>query len=470
MGPLQTARPPREMHAVSHIVLYLAPLRVPCLLVLRMGGPGCNPGQTRQHAVQCRAAATLTLAGCAEASKTEGNVLSVIAGKEGAAKFSETTKKLAEGTTKKLAETPQKVVKVVDEIKVVHASPGGFAAWTDSSKLKDTFRKSTVPKPDDFFSDVGDEFGSPSKSAAAKAAGPAFDDDFDFFAPSKPAGKKQEVSRQAPGSDDPELSGSGAARPADTRKGDAAKHESPPAPPGVNTSQASDGGGNEGEDGWCADLDLDSLAEKLGIAKDMATADATAAATSASGGSSSPQAAATLAQEPQGASATRRDKGDGGNGGDGEGDDDAAMPTAAGSPAPQDGDAVAGRDAHEAAATMPASAVSEGKGAGSDAIAAVVGGTGKGECDVCKEREASLKGAVARLTRVSEEKDTLRAKVLELEKSAAQLHEALARKAAQQQQAVETQEQLEVMAALCCSVCVGWVGLCWLCRWSISGV
>lgn len=71
------------------------------------------------------------------------------------------------------------------------------------------------------------------------------------------------------------------------------------------------------------------------------------------------------------------------------------------------------------------------------------GGAGHG-CSVCKGREASLKGAVTRLTRVTEEKEELRVKVLELEKSAAQLHEALARKSSQLQQYVEKEEKLEV--------------------------
>jgi chromosome segregation ATPase len=61
-----------------------------------------------------------------------------------------------------------------------------------------------------------------------------------------------------------------------------------------------------------------------------------------------------------------------------------------------------------------------------------------------KGLEASLKGAVARLTRVTEEKEGLKVKVLELERTNVQMQEALARKGTQLQRAVEAQERLEV--------------------------
>ena len=87
-----------------------------------------------------------------EASAAEGDVLSVIAGKEGAARLTQTTKLLAEQTSKTLAQTSHKMVEQV------------------TSRVK-----TGVPKPDDFFADF--DFPEPvtqsGKSAAVSHDSPA---------------------------------------------------------------------------------------------------------------------------------------------------------------------------------------------------------------------------------------------------------------------------------------------------------
>ena len=87
-----------------------------------------------------------------EASEAEGDVLSVIAGKEGAARLTQTTKLLAEQTSKTLAQTSHKMVEQV------------------TSRVK-----MGVPKPDDIFADF--DFPEPvtqsGKSAAVSHDSPA---------------------------------------------------------------------------------------------------------------------------------------------------------------------------------------------------------------------------------------------------------------------------------------------------------
>ena len=87
-----------------------------------------------------------------EASAAEGDVLSVIAGKEGAARLTQTTKLFAEQTSKTLAQTSHKMVEQV------------------TSRVK-----TGVPKPDDFFADF--DFPEPvtqsGKSAAVSHDSPA---------------------------------------------------------------------------------------------------------------------------------------------------------------------------------------------------------------------------------------------------------------------------------------------------------
>ena len=87
-----------------------------------------------------------------EASAAEGDVLSVIAGKEGAARLTQTTKLLAEQTSKTLAQTSHKMVEQV------------------TSRVK-----TGVPEPDDFFADF--DFPEPvtqsGKSAAVSHDSPA---------------------------------------------------------------------------------------------------------------------------------------------------------------------------------------------------------------------------------------------------------------------------------------------------------
>jgi len=161
-----------------------------------------------------------TCAGCAEASKTEGGMFSIIAGKEGAAKLSETTKKWTEETTKKLAETSRHVAHTVKE---VHASPGGFAKWVEGDKSREKPRKSTVPKPDDFFTDFGgDDFPTPAKLKEAKKTGAIFDDDFDFPAPAKPVGSKKAPAKADNSENDPELAAAHAEEP--VRRANVAAH------------------------------------------------------------------------------------------------------------------------------------------------------------------------------------------------------------------------------------------------------
>ena len=90
-----------------------------------------------------------------QASATEGDVLSVIAGKEGAARLTQTTKLLAEQTSKTLAQTSHKMVEQVSQV---------------TSRVK-----TGVPKPDDFFADF--DFPEPvtqsGKSAAVSHDSPA---------------------------------------------------------------------------------------------------------------------------------------------------------------------------------------------------------------------------------------------------------------------------------------------------------
>jgi len=130
-------------------------------------------------------------------------MFSIIAGKEGAAKLSETTKKWTQETTKKLAETSRQVAHTVKE---VQASPGGFAKWVEGDKYRDKSRKSTVPKPDDFFTDFGgDDFSTPAKLKEAKKSGAIFDDDFDFPAPAKAVGFKKASAKADNSENDPEL-------------------------------------------------------------------------------------------------------------------------------------------------------------------------------------------------------------------------------------------------------------------------
>jgi hypothetical protein len=124
----------------------------------------------------------------AELSKTEGDVLSMIAGKDSVARLSEiseTTKRLAEETTKKLAQTSKKVVEHVKEAQEKVGIQG------EGQKLKDKERKSNVPKPDDFFLDFADDFPTPSKLTEAKLTKATFEDDFDFFASAKPVSTRK---------------------------------------------------------------------------------------------------------------------------------------------------------------------------------------------------------------------------------------------------------------------------------------
>jgi hypothetical protein len=97
---------------------------------------------------------------CAEASQTEGDVLSVIAGKGGAAKLTETTRRLAETTTKTWSETSKRLAEQAAQVK---ASPGGvLGVWSaEANKMLGGSVESTpmghhphVPKADDFFSDL----------------------------------------------------------------------------------------------------------------------------------------------------------------------------------------------------------------------------------------------------------------------------------------------------------------------------
>lgn len=205
-------------------------------------------------------------------------MLSVTFGKEGAAKLSETTKKWKEETTKKLAETSQKVAHTVKEVKE--------RKWADSDKSPDKARKSTVPKPDDFFTDFGgDDFPTPAKLKEAKKAGATFDDDFDFPAPAKPVGSKKAPSISADSVLQPTASQAGQPAPSesdDTAEraphtwgddGAASVWSAPDGEQANNAPAATDGWDDDarmpspggGGDGWGEELQLptDVIADDL---------------------------------------------------------------------------------------------------------------------------------------------------------------------------------------------------------------
>ena len=327
------------------------------------------------------------------------------------------------------------------------------ATSSDRARAKTQGRKPSVPKPDDFFADVDDAFASvKGKNAAKQAPGendpqlgtPAcasFDDDFDFPAPAKPVGSKRAGPSEAAGSNDPQrvVAEDGAAVEAAA----------------VGDTSATEGWGDDsGGDGWGEDLDLDSLAKKLDISDAMAASDAAAAEAAAASAAAEEQvpAAGSVAGGASGAQecgATRLSK---------TADQVACLHDATSAQLAQEGGSADRPPDHVTSASQPTSAsqVTSAPTAGEDGEAdarvaglgdewqgfAMVGG-GAGGAQL-KGLEASLKGAVARLTRVTEEKEGLKVKVLELERTNVQMQEALARKGTQLQRAVEAQERLEV--------------------------
>ena len=345
----------------------------------------------------------------------------------------QTTSKLTEHTTKTLTETSKKVAAAVDHVK---ASPGGIASWGGATEAKTAARKPAVPKPDDFFADVDDAFAAPVKgqTAAKQQTAAAFDDDFDFPAPAKPVGSKRAGGIEAAGSNDPQRAAAeDGSRAAAAPPGD--NDPQPSTPAAGDMSAAADGWGDDSPgDGW-GDLDLDSLAKKLDISEAMAASDAELAP------------APALAQAAGNAGADAPDAQETGSGSAGQeqaGDSDRSA-----HPAHE-----AASEAASEATSVPAPAAAgedgePGARRGEDDVGqggAAAGGAAGGMhgCAQCKGREASLKGATARMTRLADEKEGLKVKVLELEKANAQMQEALARKGTQLQRAVETQERLEV--------------------------
>lgn len=342
-----------------------------------------------------------------EASKTEGDVLSVIAGKEGAAKLSETTKKIAEETTKKLAETSKKVVEHVKE--GVHASPGGLSlsgSWGEGKK-GGAPRESNVPKPDDFF------FVSPGKG---RREGADFDD-FDFPAPARPLSRKHGADSAAGASaaatsadhrcspanspDETKVDGGGQAAGADDRWEDAAWTPSPvdgaqhgwgdeielpmEIAPGDPTTAPEKEGKGHAEEGKGSDHDVAASAASSGPGSGVVPAHESAATqqscsaddSTAAGGHSGSPAGVPKDAHPEGESEPAESVAVAAGHGDGGADADA------------DGNGGNG-DSGEMGC------VAEDTG-----VPAASAATGGGECAACKDKEASLGAAMTRLTRMT---------------------------------------------------------------------
>jgi len=323
------------------------------------------------------------------------------------------------------------------------------ATTSFGARAKTQGRKPSVPKPDDFFADMDDAFASPvtGKKAGRQArgepqlgtaAGAAFDDHFDFPAPAKPVGSKRAGPNEAAVSNDPQR----------VAAEDGAAVEAAAA---GDTSATEGGGYDSSGDGWGEDLDLDSLAKKLDISDAMAASDAAAAAAAA--------AASAAAAEPVPVPAAGSAAGDasgaqerGATGLSEAADQVACQHGARSAQLAQEGGSADRPPDQGTSASHVTSAPAAGEDGEADARVAGVGEEWQGGAVVgggaegaqLKGLEASLKGAVARLTRVTAEKEELKVKVLELERANAQMQEALARKGTQLQRAVEGQERLEV--------------------------
>jgi hypothetical protein len=319
---------------------------------------------------------------------------------------------------------------------------------SDGARAKNQGRKPSVPKPDDFFEDVDDAFASPVKGKKAgrqargendpqlgTAAGAAFDDHFDFPAPAKPVGSKRAGPNEAAVSNDPQrVAAEDGAAVVAAAAGD--------------TSATEGCGYDSGGDGWGEDLDLDSLAKKLDISDAMAASDAAAAAAS-SAAATEPvpvPAAGSVAGSAPGAQES------GVTGLSETTDEVACQHGATSEQLAQEGGSADRPPDQGTSMSHVTSAPAVGEDREADARVAGVGGEWQGGAVVgsgaegaqLKGLEASLKGAVARLTRVTAEKEGLKVKLLELERANAQMQEALARKGTQLQRAVEAQERLEV--------------------------